>query len=108
MYKFLGVGELKILHHPVNGTYRFVLRREQIHKLVLNQKISKSLHLQPMDNSPKAFVWTGLNFAESTEGEAEQLAARFKNEDLANKFLEKVNETIELSKANENLHPEND
>lgn len=84
------------------------MRREQIHKLVLNQIISDDLHMTPMDNSPKAFMWAGMNFSESKEGETEQLAARFKNEDLANRFMAKVSEAIELSKANENLHPEND
>uniref|UniRef100_A0A182T3J1 RanBD1 domain-containing protein n=1 Tax=Anopheles maculatus TaxID=74869 RepID=A0A182T3J1_9DIPT len=32
-WKERGVGELKILHHPVRNTYRLLLRREQIFKL---------------------------------------------------------------------------
>ena len=29
-WKERGVGEMKILHHPVNKTYRLLLRREQV------------------------------------------------------------------------------
>lgn len=100
------MGEFKILHHPGNGTYRLLLRREQIHKLVLNQLITEDIHLTPMNNSPKAFCWSGMNYAEGGEGEAEQLAVRFKNEDIASNFLAKLNDSMENSKSN--LHPEND
>lgn len=61
-----------------------------------------------MNNSPKAFCWAGMNYAEGGEGEAEQLAVRFKNEDLASNFLMKLNEAIANSNSKENLHPEND
>lgn len=104
---FVGVGELKILHHAANGTYRLLLRREQIFKLVLNELINSEFHMSPMNNSPKAFCWAGMNYAEGS-GEAEQLAIRFKNEDLAASFKKKVDECLEKLEACENLNPEND
>lgn len=70
-----------------------ILRREQIFKLVLNQLITSDLHISNMNNSPKAFCWVGMNYAESTEGEAEQLAIRFKNEELANNFKKIIEES---------------
>lgn len=63
--------------------------------------------MSPMNNSPKAFCWNGLNYAEGT-GEAEQLAIRFKNEDLAGSFQKKVDEVLEKVESRENLNPEND
>jgi E3 SUMO-protein ligase RanBP2 len=101
------VGEMKILYHPKNQTYRMLLRREQIFKLVLNQLISADIHMAPMENSPKAFCWAGMNYAEGN-GEAEQLAIRFKNEDLATKFKAKLEECQAKMESSENLHPEND
>lgn len=83
---------MKILHHATNKTYRMLLRREQIFKLVLNQLITPDLHLAPMENSQKAFCWAGMNYAEGNSGEAEQLAIRFKNEDLAKSFINKFEE----------------
>lgn len=98
---------MKILHHPGNGTYRLLLRREQIFKLVLNQLITSEFHMSPMNNSPKAFCWTGMNYAEGN-AEAEQLAIRFKNEDLASSFQKKIDECMEKVESRENLNPEND
>lgn len=63
--------------------------------------------MTPMNNSPKAFCWVGVNYAEGS-GEAEQLAIRFKNEDLANTFKNKVDDCIAKLESRENLKPEND
>lgn len=68
------------------------MRREQIFKLVLNQLITADIHMSPMENSTKAFCWAGMNYAEVNNGEAEQLAIRFKNEELANNFKKLVDE----------------
>jgi RanBP1 domain len=60
-----------------------------------------------MNNSPKAFCWAGMNYAESS-GEAEQLAIRFKNEDLASVFQAKMDECLMKIETHESLNPEND
>lgn len=98
---------MKILHHANNGTYRLLLRREQIFKLVLNQLITTEFHMSPMNNSQKAFCWTGMNFTEGAN-EAEQLAIRFKNEDLASAFKRKIDECLDKLQSHDNLQPEND
>jgi E3 SUMO-protein ligase RanBP2 len=106
---FQGVGELKILHHQAKSRYRLILRREQIFKLVLNQLITSDVHMSPMENSTKAFCWGGMNYAEGGSGEAEQLAIRFKNEDLANKFKIMIEECqAKVAVLENNLNPEND
>lgn len=84
-----------------------ILRREQIFKLVLNQLITSDIHMSPMENSTKAFCWVGMNYAEGN-GEAEQLAIRFKNEDLANKFKTSIEKCQANMESRENLQPEND
>ncbi|XP_031356003.1 E3 SUMO-protein ligase RanBP2-like isoform X2 [Photinus pyralis] len=84
-WKERGVGQMKILHHPQKGTYRFILRREQVHKVVLNMLITASLELQPMVTSDKAWLWYGINHTDDGQ-QAEKLAVRFKNCDLSNKF----------------------
>jgi E3 SUMO-protein ligase RanBP2 len=76
-WKERGVGELKILHHRENGTYRLLMRREQVHKLVLNQLITASLSLSHLATSSNAWCWAGMNFAEG-ESNLEELAVRFK------------------------------
>lgn len=99
-WKERGVGELKILHHPVMGSYRLLLRREQIHKLVLNLALNCDFQINPMKQSDKAFCWVAQNFAEDQQnGELESLSVRFKNADLANKFFEIIRQCIDELKV---------
>jgi E3 SUMO-protein ligase RanBP2 len=85
---------VKILHHPQNNTYRLLLRREQVHKLVLNQLITGDFSMKLMNTSGKAYLWNGMNYADP-EGAAEQLAVRFKNEDLAQSFKVQIDKCLE-------------
>lgn len=66
--------------------------------------------MSPMENSPKAFCWGGINYAESSNsGEAEQLAIRFKNEDLATRFKTMLEDCqAKVAVSENNLNPEND
>lgn len=92
LFSCLGVGELKVLKHNTLNTYRMVMRREQILKLVLNMNIGKDFSMDYMNEQKKSFIWANLNFAENEEGEVERLACRFKNIDLANRFFETINQ----------------
>lgn len=83
---------MKILHHPERGTYRFVLRREQVHKLVLNQLLRADLELRKLNSSNQAYCWGGMNYAEESGGNLEELAIRFKNEQIAEQFVKAVDE----------------
>lgn len=103
-WKERGVGQMKILHHPVNGTYRFLLRREQVHKVVLNMLISVDVDLQHLYSSDKAWLWAGYNYAEDQPA-LEKLAIRFKNSELANQFKEAVDQIISKLEAQAQLTP---
>lgn len=103
-----GVGEFKLLHHPVKGTYRFVLRREQIHKLVLNHAITSDFKIAPMNKTGKSFCWAAMNYAEETP-QTENLAVRFKNTDIASRFENLVQDCIKkLKEKGGDLEPEED
>lgn len=65
--------------------------------------------MSPMENSPKAFCWGGINYAEGSDGDAEQLAIRFKNEELATRFKKMIEDCqIKVAASENNLNPEND
>nr|XP_040226853.2 E3 SUMO-protein ligase RanBP2 [Anopheles coluzzii] len=106
-WKERGVGELKILHHPVRNTYRLLLRREQIFKLVLNHAVTADLSIAPMNNSDKAFAWGAMNHAESP-GQLEQLAVRFKNEAIASEFRSTLERCQEQLRSRPDLEPDQD
>lgn len=101
---FLGVGELKILHHPVKGTYRLLLRREQVFKCVLNHALNNEFIISPMKSSDKAYCWATNNYADDSAGNAEQLSVRFKNSDIAQRFDAAIKKCLSQLK----LEPEDD
>lgn len=78
------------------------MRREQIHKLVLNHAIGADFTFNNMNNNPKSFVWAAMNYAESTEGEIEKLAVRFKKVELAEQFSEKLKECVQHAENRKN------
>lgn len=100
----LGVGEMKILHHPGQNTYRMLMRRDQVHKCVLNHALNGSFTISPMQSSDKAFCWATNNFADDSAGVAEQLSVRFKNSDIAATFDAAVKKCMSQLK----LEPEDD
>lgn len=107
-WKERGVGEFKVLHHPGNNSYRLLLRREQIHKLVLNMGLSSDFQMNPMKQSDKAYCWVGPNYADESNGAVESLSVRFKNGQLAQKFNETVQHCVEQLRSRQDLTPEED
>ncbi|KPJ13679.1 E3 SUMO-protein ligase RanBP2 [Papilio machaon] len=99
-WKERGVGEIKVLFHPKQMTYRLLLRREQVHKLVLNMLLFMDLQLLPMKNSNRAWTWAGMNYGEeNAAGEQEMLAVRFKTPVIATNFHDKVVECVRSLQA---------
>ncbi|KAA0716189.1 E3 SUMO-protein ligase [Triplophysa tibetana] len=84
-WKERGVGDLKILFHPVKKCYRVLMRREQVLRVCANHVITQSIELKPMNTSASALVWTATDYAEG-DGKVEQLAAKFKTPELAETF----------------------
>ncbi|XP_065210965.1 E3 SUMO-protein ligase RanBP2-like [Planococcus citri] len=94
-WKERGIGELKVLYHPVEKSYRLLLRREQVHKVVLNQRIANYLNLQPSPSSHSSWCWSSMNFPEQeSEPVLEILAAKFKTEAQATAFHNVVQESL--------------
>ncbi|CAG9821784.1 unnamed protein product [Phaedon cochleariae] len=93
-WKERGVGQIKILHHPQNDTYRLLMRREQVHKVVLNQLIVPTLEIQPMLTSEKAWMWVGYNYTDD-DNCLENLAVRFKTMEVAQQFHKVITEVIQ-------------
>lgn len=100
-WKERGVGEMKILHHAGHGTYRLLLRREQVHKVVCNFLITPDVEFKPLSTSDKAWVWAGMNYIDQ-EPTVEQLAVKFKTLELAQEFkthIDKIQQEL-LEKKN--------
>ena len=86
-WKERGIGDLKILKHKETGRIRILMRREQVLKVCANHTISTEMKLTPMSSSDKAWCWNAMDYSEG-EMKREQLAAKFKNSDIAARFKE--------------------
>ncbi|XP_066433517.1 E3 SUMO-protein ligase RanBP2-like isoform X2 [Eleutherodactylus coqui] len=84
-WKERGVGELKILFNQEKKHYRVLMRRDQVLKVCANHMISKEMKLAPLNTSNNALVWAAHDYSDG-EGRFEQLAARFKTQELADSF----------------------
>uniref|UniRef100_W5MWC4 E3 SUMO-protein ligase RanBP2 n=1 Tax=Lepisosteus oculatus TaxID=7918 RepID=W5MWC4_LEPOC len=97
-WKERGIGDLKILQNYDTKRVRVVMRRDQVLKLCANHWITKDMKLEPMKGAERAWIWSAFDFTEG-EGRVEQLAVRFKLQEVANSFKELFDEA---RKAQEN------
>uniref|UniRef100_H2Z0B7 RanBD1 domain-containing protein n=1 Tax=Ciona savignyi TaxID=51511 RepID=H2Z0B7_CIOSA len=82
-WKERGLGEIKILHHPVMNIYRVVMRREQVLKVCANHLITPDMKLMP--NTDKAWMYVAQN---KSDGDAvlEKLTVKFKTPQISMQF----------------------
>ncbi|NWS55657.1 RBP2 ligase, partial [Chunga burmeisteri] len=90
-WKERGVGEIKILFHTQKKYYRVLMRRDQVLKVCANHVITKEMNLVPSDTSNNALIWTATDYADG-EVKIEQLAVRFKSQEMANAFKKRFEE----------------
>ncbi|KAM6448060.1 ranBP2-like and GRIP domain-containing protein 4 isoform 2-T2 [Liasis olivaceus] len=90
-WKERGVGEIKILFHTQKKCYRILMRRDQVLKVCANHIITKTIDLKPLNSSNNAMVWTATDYADG-EAKIEQLAVRFKTQELADSFKRRFEE----------------
>uniref|UniRef100_A0ABM5FZ24 E3 SUMO-protein ligase RanBP2 n=1 Tax=Pogona vitticeps TaxID=103695 RepID=A0ABM5FZ24_9SAUR len=90
-WKERGVGEIKILFHTQKKCYRILMRRDQVLKVCANHIITKAMDLKPLNTSNNAMVWTATDYADG-EAKIEQLAVRFKSQELADSFKRRFEE----------------
>ncbi|XP_067419725.1 E3 SUMO-protein ligase RanBP2-like isoform X2 [Emydura macquarii macquarii] len=90
-WKERGVGEIKILFHTQKKYYRILMRRDQVLKVCANHVITKTMNLKPLNTSNNALVWTATDYADG-EAKVEQLAVRFKNQEMADSFKRRFEE----------------
>ncbi|KAM6979133.1 E3 SUMO-protein ligase RanBP2 isoform 2-T2 [Tautogolabrus adspersus] len=104
-WKERGIGDLKILQNYDTKRVRLIMRRDQVLKICANHWVTAAMKLEPMKGAEKAWVWSALDFAESGEGNIEQLAVRFKLQETANTFKQVFDETKVAQEKEELMTP---
>ncbi|KAK7904914.1 hypothetical protein WMY93_017521 [Mugilogobius chulae] len=88
-WKERGVGDIKILFHPVKHYYRILMRRDQILKVCANHTITKDMELKPMNASPNALVWIATDYSETLtrwRGRRGAAGRKFKTPEITESF----------------------
>ncbi|XP_048453523.1 E3 SUMO-protein ligase RanBP2 isoform X3 [Rhincodon typus] len=86
-WKERGIGDLKILQNYDSKKVRIVMRRDQVLKICANHWLTPEVRIEPMKGTEKAFIWSVMDFADDV-AKMEQLAVRFKQQEIANSFRE--------------------
>lgn len=73
-----GVGDMKILKNKETGVVRLLMRREQVHKVCCNHRITNDLVLTKSKTNEKAYCWAASDFSDDTNGTFQQFTIRFK------------------------------
>ncbi|XP_068155245.1 E3 SUMO-protein ligase RanBP2 [Drosophila tropicalis] len=116
-WKERGLGNIKLLQSKLNPQQiRLVMRREQIHKLCCNQRLSAETKFNYLKNSQTALTWAAKDYSEG-EMTSELLCIRFKTADTCKAFLDEIIKAQKLltpqkiqvseQKANEKKHQKN-
>ncbi|CAE1301352.1 RANBP2 [Acanthosepion pharaonis] len=85
-WKEKGIGSMKILKHNTDLRFRLLLRREQVLKLACNHTLTAALNLKPLDTSEKSWCWMAHDYTDSTTGQVELFAVKFKTIAIASRF----------------------
>jgi len=88
-WKERGTGDVKILRHKINGTYRILMRRDKTLKVCANHAILPHMELKSNCGSERAWVWSTPADLSEDEPRPELLAIRFSSAEHAQTFKEK-------------------
>lgn len=88
-WKERGIGDIKVLWNGQTSKIRLVMRRDQVFKLCCNHYLTDNMNFINMDS--RSFIWYALDYSED-EPSKEKFALRFKNSDIANDFLQAIND----------------
>uniref|UniRef100_A0A8C0GP10 E3 SUMO-protein ligase RanBP2 n=1 Tax=Chelonoidis abingdonii TaxID=106734 RepID=A0A8C0GP10_CHEAB len=85
------------------------VNQDQVLKVCANHVITKTMNLKPLNTSNNALVWTATDYADG-EAKVEQLAVRFKSQEMADSFKRRFEECqqnlSELQRAHVSLAAE--
>jgi Ran-binding protein 1 len=96
-WKERGVGEVKLMKNKTNSNVRLIMRRDRTHKICANHFLTKEMKLLPNAGSDRAWVWHVMADFADEQPKKEQLAIRFRNVEIAQKFK------MEFEKSQDNL-----
>uniref|UniRef100_A0AC35GMT8 RanBD1 domain-containing protein n=1 Tax=Panagrolaimus sp. PS1159 TaxID=55785 RepID=A0AC35GMT8_9BILA len=91
-----GVGDIKVLFNLENKTHRVVMRREQVHKICANFRITKSMKIADKAGTKGCGAFNCVDFSDnSQEGTPTVFFIRFRDEKIYEQFKKLLTEIAE-------------
>ena len=94
-WKERGLGEFKVLRHKQTKKIRFLMRREQVHKICLNHMVDKGLKIGLRTGRDTIYQWGATDFSESTAGDPSNFNIKFKTKELGRQLMAVLKEHVE-------------
>jgi len=101
-WKERGIGDFKVLRHKVTKKIRFLMRREQVHKLCLNHMIDKTLKICKRMHRDNIYQWSASDFSEDPNGTPSNFNIKFKSADIGANLMKTLRQHIEVFEENSN------
>lgn len=97
-WKERGTGDVKFLKHNDTGKVRLLMRRDKTLKVCANHIVAADYKLTPNVGSDKSWVYSVTADVSEGEPEAQTLAIRFKDKDIADSFKAEFEKAQDLNK----------
>jgi len=95
-WKERGTGDLKILRHKENSSFRIVMRRDKTLKVCANHFITPWMELKASTTNEKSFIYTVLADFADEETKSECLAVKFGTLENADAFKAKFEDAKKI------------
>uniref|UniRef100_A0A914NYJ6 Uncharacterized protein n=1 Tax=Panagrolaimus davidi TaxID=227884 RepID=A0A914NYJ6_9BILA len=91
-----GVGDLKVLYNPEEKSYRVVMRREQVHKICANFRITKGMNIADKTGTNNCGIFNCVDFTDNNEtGTPTVFIIRFREDTTYEEFKKLFNDISE-------------
>ena len=95
-WKERGIGDFKVLRHKTSQKIRFLMRREQVHKICLNHMVDKNLKMGLRHGRDTIYQWGATDFSgESPNGEPSNFNIKFKTKELGRQLMGTLEKVID-------------
>lgn len=98
-WKERGTGDVRFLKHKESGKVRLLMRRDKTLKICANHYILPDYSLKPNVGSDRSWVYSVVSDVSEGEPEAQLLAIRFANAEVAKTFQDEFNAAKDANKG---------
>lgn len=94
-WKERGLGYFKVLRHNQTKKIRFLMRREQVHKICLNHMVDKTFKIGKRKDRETIYQWCATDFSDDAAGIPSNFNLKFKTREIGIELMNTLKTHIE-------------